>query len=826
MRNINTPQGELRDLIRRWQKGKGVGRHLTRMEHIPEREAVYGDFPDGLEPGIAKMLQKRGMKRLYSHQSKAIASALDGRDTVVVTPTASGKSLCYNLPVLDAMYRNASALYLFPTKALSQDQTAELNELVGAAPGSDGSWEAQVYDGDTPPDVRRRIRRNGRLVVTNPDMLHAGILPHHGKWANFFRGLEYVVIDEIHTYRGVFGSHVANVMRRLNRVCAHYGANPTFIATSATIANPEQLASGLCDRPFELVDDNGAPAAERYVCFFNPPIVDPQQMRRQGPLTAAERVARQTIPKGCGTIIFARSRQSVEVVVHRLKDRLRRQRGNKNLEDRIASYRGGYLPDLRRSIERGLREGYLLGVISTNALELGIDIGSLDVCILAGYPGSVASTWQQIGRAGRSGGVSLAVVVAGDAPVDQFIIQHPQYFFGQSPEEARIDPKNLLIAVEHLKCACYELGFKVGEPFGDLSATETEEALEFLEAETNMVRCVDGRWKWSDQTYPASEINIRNIAEENFVVVDITHERSNVVAEVDFEGAHTALYPNAVYQISGEPYRVERLDYDERRAYVRRSDDGYYTTAMHYASVHVLDVFKEREAAPGRIGFGEVRVTDRFVGYKKIKFGTGENIGYGEINLPELDLHTMAYWLELPTDNFPDLSSDPERWARVVHGAGKVLQTAASLRLMCDPRDLDLCIGSVADDRWLSEGFSGLTLRDAQGQAHSFGDEPLAGAEHHQMPAGQGQPGQMPAGRIGPVLYDPTVFIYDKYPGGVGFGEGLFDNHRDFVKMARELIEDCECERGCPSCVGPPHESRGEIKRAVSQLLGRLAYVV
>jgi DEAD/DEAH box helicase domain-containing protein len=824
MRNINTPQGELRDLIQRWKSGKGAGRHFTAIEHIPAREADYADFPERLNPGLKQMLQKRGIDRLYSHQSQAIEHALDREDVVVVTPTASGKSLCYNLPVLDAMYRNASALYLFPTKALSQDQTAELNQLLGAAPGTNGAWEAQVYDGDTPPDVRRRIRRNGRLVVTNPDMLHAGILPHHEKWANFFRSLEYVVIDEIHTYRGVFGSHVANVMRRLNRVCAHYGTKPTFVATSATIANPKELATALGDRPFELVDNNGAPSSERYVCFFNPPIVDPQQMRRQSPLTAAERIAKKTIKKGCGTIVFARSRQSVEVVVHRLKDRLARDRGNKNLQDRIASYRGGYLPDLRRSIERGLREGYLLGVISTNALELGIDIGSLDVCILAGYPGSVASTWQQIGRAGRSGGLTLAVVVAGDAPVDQFIIGHPEYFIGQSPEEARIDPRNLLIAVEHLKCAAYELGFKVGEGFGDLSPTETEEALEFLEAETNMVRRVDGRWKWSSETYPASEINLRNIAEENFVVIDITHNRSNVVAEVDFEGAHTALYPNAVYQISGEPFRVERLDYDERRAYVRRSDDGYYTTAMHYASVHVLDVFKESEAPPGRIGFGEVRVTDRFVGYKKIKFGTGENVGYGEINLPELDLHTMAYWLELPTDNFPDLSADPERWARLVHGAGKVLQTAASLRLMCDPRDLDLCIGSVADDRWLSEGFDGLTLRDTDGKSHSFSED-----EHEADPDNAAsfhdQHHEMQTGRIGPVLYDPTIFIYDKYPGGVGFGEGLFDNHRDFVKKARELIEDCACERGCPSCVGPPHESRGETKTAVSQLLGRLAYI-
>lgn len=816
MRNLNTPQGNLKELIEAWQNGRGIGRHLTGVEHIAARPASYAEFPDGLSPGLQKMLGARGIERLYSHQSQAIRHALSGEDVVIVTPTASGKSLCYHLPVIDALAQNASALYLFPTKALSQDQTAELNQWLGAASryiggqaacaGEDTIWQAQVYDGDTPADVRRRIRRSARLVVTNPDMLHSGILPHHARWASFFRSLKYVVIDEIHTYRGVFGSHVANVIRRLNRVCAHYGARPTFIATSATISNPVELANALTTKRFSLVNKNGAPASERYLCFFNPPIVDPQQMRRQSPLTAAERVARKTISMGCGTIVFARSRQSVEVVVHRLKDRLSRQRGQNHLENRVASYRGGYLPNLRRSIEKGLRDGYILGVVSTNALELGIDIGSLDVCILAGYPGSVASTWQQVGRAGRGEGTSLAVLVAGDSAVDQFIIQHPQYFMGQSPEEARVDPKNLLIAVEHLKCAAYELEFKVGEGFGELCARETGEALEFLAGETGMLTQVDGRWKWSDQTYPAITVNLRNIAEENFVVIDQTHQAANIVAEVDFEGAHTALYPNAVYQISGTPYRVERLDYDQRRAYVRKSDDGYYTTAMHFSAVHVLDKFDQKDALPGRIGFGEVRVTQRFVGYKKIKFGTGENIGYGEINLPELELHTMAYWLELPSDNFPQLAQNAEQWARTIFGLGKVLQTAATLRLMCDARDLDLCVGSQHDDQWLSEGFEGLSVRRAQGdrQSHLFGDPDFA-------------PGQ-----VGPMLYDPTIFIYDKYPGGVGFGEGLFTHHGAFLSLAGQLVQGCACQAGCPSCVGPPDTSRSEVKSRVMELLAHL----
>ena len=761
-------------------------------------------MPEQLDGRIVDMLKRRGFSKLYSHQVEAINHAMAGRNPVVVTPTASGKSLCYNLPVLDSMFDDHSALYLFPTKALSQDQTAELNDLIGDVDGADASWEAQVYDGDTPPDVRRRVRRRGRLVVTNPDMLHAGILPHHGKWASFFKSLRYVVIDELHTYRGVFGSHVANVLWRLRRICNHYGVEPTFVGTSATIANPTELAGNLTGADFELVDDNGAPAAERFVCFLNPPIIDAEQMRRKSPLTVGCQVAKEALKRDSGTIIFARSRKSVEILVNRLKSRLERSRHTAHLADRIASYRGGYLPDLRRTIERGLRNGRLQGVVSTNALELGIDIGSLDVCIAAGYPGTIASTWQQIGRAGRGDGTSLAVVIAGDDPVDQFIINHPDYFLGQSPEAARIDAGNLLIAVEHLKCACYELEWSDGEAFGALSKEQTADSLEFLQRHMGVVQRRGDRWKWATRTYPASEVSLRSLAEENFVVVDETGAQPNVVAEVDFESAHLELYPNAVYQISGEPYRVERLDYDERRAYVQKSDDGYYTTAMHYSSVHVLDAFKEREPRRTQIGFGEVRVTQRFVGYKKIKFGTGENVGYGELNLPELDLHTMAYWIHFRAGAFSDLGRDfddqPDRWARLVQGAGQILLTAASLKMMCDPRDLDLCIGSVNHDQWLSQDFDGLKVRDADGEATTL--EP---------------------GKISPAIYDPHVYIYDKYPGGVGIGEGLFDEHQAFIERAAELLAGCPCEEGCPSCVGPPDEGMEPIKADVGAVLRAMA---
>ena len=794
----------LKTLIGHWRQGGGLGKHCTSIHHVPAREPVWGEVPQALDERVTQMLDARGFECLYSHQTEAIEHALSGQDVVVVTPTASGKSLCYNLPVLDALFDGGSALYLFPTKALSQDQTAELNDMLAAVPHADPNWEAQVYDGDTPPDVRRRIRRNSQLVVTNPDMLHAGILPHHDKWAHFFRNLRYVVVDELHTYRGVFGSHVANVIRRLSRICAHYESRPVFVATSATIANPRELAQAITGRRFALVDQNGAPASERYLCFYNPPIVDPQQMRRQSILTAARKIARTTLKEECGTIVFARSRQSVEVLVNRLKEKLERDRDGRGLDRRVASYRGGYLPNLRRSIERGLRDGSILGVVSTNALELGIDIGSLDVCVLAGYPGTVASTWQQVGRAGRSGGTTVAVLIASDQPLDQFIIHHPEYFLEQSPEAARIDPDNLRVVVEHLKCACFELPWTQGEAYGGLDAEETDEVLGFLAARTQMIEPVGGQWKWASRTYPASEVNLRNIAEENFVVIDTTRDEPRVLAEVDFESAHTTIYPNAVYQVSGEPYRVERLDYDERRAYVRKSNDGYYTTAMHYASVHVLDVFGEKDVAPAKIGFGEVRVTDRFVGYKKIRFGTGENVGYGALNLPELDLHTTAYWLELPTDEFADLAPSTEIWARIVAGTGSVLSTAASLRLMCDPRDLSVTIGSVSEDSWLTIGFEGVGLRDATGELVALDDAQVGAA-------------------VGPVLYDPTIFIYDHVPGGVGFGEGLFEHHFELVELARQLVEGCECDAGCPSCVGPSDDRVG-VRSLVTEVLSRLCY--
>ncbi len=794
------PVGDLVGMISAWREGEGLGKHMTAIRRVPGKAAEYGAWPQALAPQARQALERRGMHNLYIHQAEAITHALSGEHVVVVTPTASGKSLCYHLPVIDALTWGGNSLYLFPTKALSQDQCAELNALLQDVPGRDASWQAHVYDGDTPPELRKRVKRQGRLVVTNPDMLHAGILPHHNGWAPFLSRLEYVILDELHTYRGVFGGHVANVMRRLQRLCAHYGSNPTFIATSATIANPQELAETVVGRSFHLVTRNGAPSSARTLCFVNPPLKDVEQQRRQSALGVAERITRDAMTRGLGTIVFARSRQSVELLIHRLKHKL----GRDGLGERVASYRGGYLPELRRRIERGLREGTLLGVVSTNALELGVDIGSLDVCVLAGYPGTIASTWQQIGRAGRRGSESLSVLIATDDPLDQFMIQHPDYFFAQPPEHARLDPDNLRVAVEHLRCACYELPWPVGEAYGAFDAQATEEMFAFLAAQGQVQR-VGEVWRCVTQGYPAGEVNLRSIAEEGFVVVDVSGVKERVIAQVDFESAHTALYPNAIYQVEGVPYQVERLDYAQRRALVRPSEDGHFTTAMRHAAVSVLDTFEERFLVEASVGHGEVCVSQRFTGYKKVRFGTGENVGFGELNLPQLDLHTMSYWLTLASSRFERIGEQPDHWARVVQGLGQVLQVAASLQLMCDPRDIDLCVGSVQQDQWLTRDGQDLVVRDRDGRAMPTRDSGDA------------------AMTVGPPLYNPTIFIYDRFPGGVGFGEGLFEGQARLMTLARELVEGCACQQGCPSCVGPPAPDTRPVRPDVIAVLRRLA---
>ena len=728
---------------------------VTAVRVLPARSAEYAAFPGGIGEPLRDVLRARGIEQLYTHQAAAIEHALAGRNVVITTPTASGKTLCYNAPVLSSVLNDpaARALYLFPTKALAQDQLAELHELAELIKGRDaGDVGVFTYDGDTPQDARKAIRGRAHVVLSNPDMLHSGVLPHHPRWAKLFENLRFVVIDELHAYRGVFGSHLTNVLRRLRRVCRHYGSNPTFICSSATIANPRELAERLVEQSFELVEENGAPRGEKAFLFVNPPVVNQQLGIRRSYLSETRRVAGEFLKRGLQLIVFAQSRLSTEILTTYLKDDFDGPPGTK---EQIRGYRGGYLPQRRREIEKGLREGGVRAVVSTNALELGIDIGALDVCVMAGYPGTIAATWQRAGRAGRRSGHSAAVLVASSAPVDQFVVRHPAYFFDASPEHALINPDNLHILVDHVKCAAFELPFTTSEQYGTV---DVQEVLGVL-AESGLVHRLDdpsgeGQWQWINESYPADAVSLRSISSDNFVIVDTTRG-ANVIAETSFTSGPPTLHEKAIYMIEGALYQVERLDFEGRKAYVREIDCDYYTDAITYTKVKILETF----ASQGTASHGEVHVSSRVVGFKKIKFYTNENVGSGELDLPEQQMHTTAYWLTVPHEVMAGLpyASDDRRDGVV--GLSFAMRQVAQLLLMCDRHDIGISMDGI--------------------DQNDLGAEALAQAA------------------------EPRVFIYDNYPGGIGFSQPLFTIERDLLDRTRELIAGCACEHGCPTCVGP-----------------------
>ncbi|MEX2015843.1 MAG: DEAD/DEAH box helicase, partial [Candidatus Hydrogenedentales bacterium] len=662
-------------------------RNLTVWRTIPPRPARYGGFPagDGRRPGLdARLvagLRGRGIPDLYTHQTEAVDAALGGENVCVVTPTASGKTLCYNLPVLNAILDdpNARALYLFPTKALSQDQVTELKSFVEAMEVKIGTY---TFDGDTPASARKAVRSAGHIVVTNPDMLHTGILPHHTLWIRLFENLRYVVIDELHHYRGVFGSHLANVVRRLKRICKFYGADPQFICCSATIANPKEMAEKIVEAPVRLVDNNGAPAGEKHFLFYNPPVVDAELGIRKSAVKEVARITRNLISKDIQSIVFARSRLRVEILTTYLKDAVRRMHKDHNL---VKGYRGGYLPTERRAIEQGLRDGSVMTVVSTNALELGIDIGSLDVCVMTGYSGSVASTWQQAGRAGRRNDVALVILVATSAPLDQYVINHPEYFFEQTPESATVDPNNLIIVASHMKCGAFELPFIEGESFG-LDAESAKGVLDYL-VEERVLRKVKNKWHWASDTYPAEEISLRTAAPGNVVILD-TSDNDRVIGEVDLFAAPVEVYQNAIYIHQSVQYTIDQLDLEDRKAYARPVETDYYTDATIKVDLKVLEVFQEDAAGGVDKRCGELSVTWLPTMYKKIKFGSHENVGWGEIHLPETTMHTASYWLEFPDDVGERLNLPQAELGAALHALANALRQVAPVHVLCDPTDI------------------------------------------------------------------------------------------------------------------------------------------
>jgi DEAD/DEAH box helicase domain-containing protein len=764
------------------QKTLGTEPVLTALRHFPAQPARYTQFPEDVHPQLLAVLHARGLDQLYTHQRDAYDAVRAGKNTVVVTPTASGKTLCYNLPVLDRALKDADsrALYLFPTKALAQDQLAELYSITEVLGADIGTF---TYDGDTPQGARKAIRARARIVVTNPDMLHKGILPHHTRWARLFENLRYVVIDELHSYRGVYGSHLANIIRRLHRLCRFYGSSPQFLCSSATIGNPKELAEALTERPMTLIDQSGAPRGERYFAIYNPPVVNRQLGIRRSALGCARDVALSFLGKGLQTIVFAPSRLSTEILVTYLKEALESRPGSEGV---IRGYRGGYLPLKRREIERGLREGSVLGVVSTNALELGIDIGSLDVAVICGYPGSVASTWQQAGRAGRRTGTSVAVLVANSTPLNQFIAQNPDYFFGAAVEQARINPENLHILVNHVKCAAFELPFSADESFGREDLTQI---LGYLEEE-HLVHRAGDRWHWTSESYPADAVSLRSVSSDNFVVQDITRE-PRIIAEVDFDSAPAMIHEKAVYILEGTTYFVETYDHKERRACVREAEVDYYTDAITYTKVKILDSFEQECVAGGRLNRGEVHVTSQVVGFKKIKFHTNENVGSGELQMPENEMHTTAYWLTVPREIMQALPFGLELRRDGVVALSYALGQMAALLLMCDRHDVGVALGDNGQGE----------ARVERGRRRlPPGDEPVPSAD-----------------------YEPNVFIYDNYPGGIGLSEPLYRLHARLLAQSLALIRACPCSSGCPSCVGPAGELGSRSKEVAQEILTAIA---
>jgi DEAD/DEAH box helicase domain-containing protein len=773
------------------------GEVLTAVRHYPAREAQWAEFPSWTHDALRTAYNAKGIRQLYTHQGAAAEAVHAGKNVVIVTPTASGKTLCYNLPILNAILADTDtrALYLFPTKALAQDQLAELHDLNQRLENRLGVF---TYDGDTPSDARKSIREKSHLVLTNPDMLHTGILPHHTRWTRLFENLRYIVIDELHTYRGVFGGHLCNVLRRLRRIARFYGCEPRFICCSATIANPGDLASRLIEDEVEVLAENGAPAAEKTFAFYNPPVVNRALGIRRSYINEASRVSQEFLKHDLQTMVFANSRLHTELILSYLQEANPRFPGK---PETIRGYRGGYLPTERREIERGLREGRIRGVVTTSAMELGIDVGSLDAVVMAGYPGTIAATWQRAGRAGRRSGSSCAMLVASSAPLDQFIVRHPDYFFGKTPEHAFIQPDNLEILINHLKCAAFELPIALEEKFGNVDVPDLCARLE----EAGYLHKAGENFHWTHEAYPADTVSLRSVTNDNFVIIDVTGTPL-VIGEVDFVNALTTVHEKAIYLHGGQQYHVEHLDFKEHKAYVKQVDVDYYTDAIKYTQVHVLEIAQtdRRGAAPQRPmsvnshSHGDVLVRSQVVGFKKLKFFTNENIGSGRLQLPENEMHTTSYWITLERLLIESLPYTISERQSGMFGLLHAMESVATLLLMCDGRDLGTAIG----ERPPAPDLSAALIPTG---ATEFKDGSLDAATAAQK-----------------EFYEPNLYLYDAYPGGIGFSEPLFHAHALLVEKTQELIRECPCEAGCPSCVGPEGNLAPKAKEAALAILDRL----
>jgi len=718
---------------------------LAHWEVLPERAARHGELSLPLPASLGEALAARGIERLYTHQVQAVEALRGGLDTVVVTGTASGKSLCYHLPVLESLLttRGSTALYLFPTKALAQDQLKGLTRLASGHPDVLRAVSAGVYDGDTQASTRRRLRDTANLVLSNPDMLHQGILPYHPKWARFLRGLRFVVVDEIHAYRGIFGSHVGNVLRRLERIVAHLGGEFRVVMCSATIRNPGELAGALTGRAMTVVDDDGSPRGEKHFVFWNPPWTDLTHVERRSSNVEGADLLTGLVEHGAQALVFTKSRVSAELVYRYARERLERVRPG--LGEAIQPYRGGYLPEERRRIEQALFSGELRGVVSTNALELGVDIGGLDAVVMIGAPPTLASLWQQSGRAGRKGAPALAVLVGYNETVDQYLMRHPRYFFGRSPEAAVVDPQNPYILAQQLACAAYELPLSADDEarFG----VQTGAILAALE-EAGETRSIDGLAYWAKTDFPAASVGLRTISGDTYTIMDTSRDNA-VLGTVDAISALELVYPEAVYLHEGETWFVKRLDLEQKTALVEPRQVDYYTQPVLDTGIRVRGETRAREWRGERAVLGELTYSWQTVAMKKIRFHSLDAIGYHPLELPRLTLDTTGFWLAPGEAAWSAVARRGLNPVEGLMGVRNLFITLLAMLSMCDPADLG---------------------------------------------------GKIDSSNLG----RPALFMFDRYPGGLGFCEQGWARLDELARAALEHLEACECEGGCPACVGLP----------------------
>ena len=834
----------LLQLLSELQRSARFMRSVTAWEQLPARPASTVPVPPEMDPWLVSRLRERGIQTLYSHQGAALDAAWQGQHVAVVTPTASGKTLCYNLPVLHALCASpeATALYVFPTKALAQDQLAELRLLLGEG----GRVKADIYDGDTPRSARQDVRASARIVITNPDMLHTGILPHHTRWHRFLSSLRFVVVDELHTYRGIFGSHLANVLRRLRRVCRFYGTFPQFLCSSATIANPLQLAESLIEERFELIADNGAPRGDRHFILYNPPVVDSTLGIRRSAVLEARDLATQFLKRDIQTIVFARSRLTTEVLLTYLRD-LGSSFGL--APDAVRGYRGGYLPARRREIERGLREGSVRAVVTTNALELGIDIGRLQACVMTGYPGTIASAWQQAGRAGRSTDVAAAILVASASPLDQYLVTHPEYFFGRSAEHGLVNPDNLNIVTSHIQCAAFELPFVESEAFGRFG--QTEEVLQFL-AEEQVLHRVAGTWHWMSEAYPSQGVSLRTSDPNTFVISVVSDQAPEIIGQIDAFSVPVLVHQEAIYLHEGQQYEVVRLDWEGHQVQVRPVDVDYYTEASQSVDIRVLDCF-EQDSLRGFVkAHGEVLVSAQTTGYRKVKLHSHETLGWGPVLLPQQDMHTTAYWLSLSEELVETLRALGVWQTEAYFSRGPNWSVQRDLTRQRDGFRCRHCGAPERDGRQHDvhhlrpfKEFNYVAGKNEHYlQANDLSNlATLCPTCHRLAEAGQAMRSILAAlaqlvRNVAPIflmcdLQDlgvvsearststgaPTLFVYDHVPGGVGLSQRLYEWQDQALAAAFELVRNCPCAKGCPSCVGPVTLQDEDIKERTRQAL-------